>query len=95
MSKNKNTIITPARLGKCFALDSNLTRIEFCVAGKAMTFAKKAGKYIISFEGSKTITSDHRRVIRLISETSNFSDPVCYNQHSEIAKIRLVRFAPK
>ena len=91
----KNAIITPNGLGKRFALDSNLTRIEFYVAGKAMTFAKKDGKYIISFGNTKTVTSDHRRVIRYISAASNFSDPVCYNQHSEVANIRLVRFAPK
>ena len=40
----KNAIITPNGLGKRFALDSNLTRIEFYVAGKAMTFAKKGWK---------------------------------------------------
>lgn len=91
----KNTIITPNGLGKRFALDSNLTRIEFCVAGKTMTFTKKAGKYIISFGNTKTVTSDHRRVIRYISAASNFSDPVCYNQYSKVANIRLVRFAPK
>lgn len=91
----KNTIITPKELGKYFALDSNLSRIEFCVAGKAMTFSKKAGKYVISFGNTKTVASDHRRVIRYISAASNFSDPVCYNQFAEVANIRLVRFAPK
>lgn len=91
----KNAIITPNGLGKRFTLDSNMTRIEFYVAGKAMTFSKKAGKYIVSFENTKTVTSDHRRVIRYISAASNFSDPVCYNQQNSIANIRLVRFAPK
>lgn len=72
-------------------MDSNLTRVEFIKGSETLTFTKKAGKFVVG----KTVTSDHRRVLRMFSEAWNKFATFRIRCNNGLGNIRLVRFAPK